>query len=180
MRIGFDLDGVLYDFTDGLRRSVPQELRGPDATRWNFFNDWGISNADFPALAREGVRNRILFWTGSPLPGAITATNVLKEAGHEIVIITHRGVFGEGLPLSREATKYWLTEYGITYDELILSEDKTVGLTDFMIDDKVENYEALRAAGTQGFLMNQLWNAYYETEHRIHTLEEFVKICLKA
>lgn len=175
MRIGFDLDGVLYDFTDGFKRSIPHRYRDGAADRWNFFTEWGITLEEFALYCVQGIRNRILYWTGYPLPDAVEAIKALKAQGHTIVIITHRGNFGEGETLAREATEYWLKSHGIPFDELHLAEDKTSVPTDFMIEDKVENFLALRAAGCQAWLRDQAWNHHHETPYRAMTLWDFVQ-----
>lgn len=180
MRFGFDCDGVLYNFTDGFRRSVPVELHGPDPQVYGIHKAWNMDHDVFLDHVKRGIEERILFWTGEPLPGALATVNGLKQAGHEILIITHRGVLGEGPEVAREATAHWLDSNGFMYDEIYLAEDKTSVPTDAMVEDKIENFLALEAAGVDAYLIDQAWNRHLDTDKRIHHLSEFAERALAA
>ena len=173
MRVGFDCDGVLYDFTDGFRRSIPEKFHHLKANRWNFFHDWGISTQEFLDYSKKGVENKILFWTGDPIENSVDVVNNIRLAGHEVIIITHRGIFGEGESLAREATEHWLSLHGIGYDDLVLTEDKTSVKTDIMIEDKPENYLDLEKAGIESWIVDQPWNLHFEAKRRVPDLLAF-------
>lgn len=173
MRVGIDLDGPVYDFVDGLKRSMPHEYRALPANEYAFHKKWGLTTPEFLTYCCQGVRNGILFWTGSPEAHAKETFKELRAGGHEIVILTHRGIFGEGEALAKNATEFWLETNQLEYDELILIEDKTSIHTDAMIEDKVENFLALAEHGNDAYLIDKPWNREIETANRVFSLQEF-------
>lgn len=152
LRIGIDLDGVVHDFVGAYRRFlrsfVGHRHTMPEPTRWDFYEDWNVTKADFLAhLNTEGA-----VFDGKPYPGAIGALDQLRDAGHSIHIVTHR-------PASQVRTTCdWLEKWSVPYDTLTFAEDKTIAKVDVFLEDNVENYEALRAAGVQAFLLDRPWN----------------------
>lgn len=151
MRIGVDLDGVVYEFVDALRSLLIWRGRivepVPPATHWSFYKDWGLTTPEFLDILCEGI----VFLTGHPTAGAIRGLVRLRNAGHTIHIVTHRS--------AEAATETWLHTHGVPYDSLTFSEDKTCVPVDVFIDDRKENYDAIEAAGILAFLYDRPWNA---------------------
>lgn len=174
MKIGFDCDGVLYNLEKTFELCVPPHRIGPPPTKWNFYHTWdNMTTEEFGNYIAEGVRNRIMFWTGDPYEEAVAAVNSVKKAGHEVYIITHRGTFGVGEKLALEATAFWLESHGFLFDDIILTGDKTSFKTDAMIDDKIENVLALHGAGTEAWVRSQPWNSELEWGRRAPSLNDF-------
>lgn len=162
-RVGFDLDGVLYNFGDSVKRYLDHTDRGhlwksgpTPAPFWDFYKDWGWTGAEFVQMCNEGADAGFIF-TGPAREGAVEAVGRVASLGHEIIIITDRQ-FGTTPKSSHDNTYEWLESHGIEYDELVFSADKTCVPTDFFVEDKLENYDALVAAGTNTFLINRSWN----------------------
>lgn len=177
-RIGVDCDGVLYVLEEAFNRALPPKLRlevTPEATKWHFYEDFELNRDDFQAFARQGIRNGVIFWTGEPYEGVKEGMKLLKDAGHEIVIITHRGILGEGEELARRATEYWLSHHGIPYDELHLTGDKGSIPTDYMIDDKPENIELIKVSGSVPVMQERPWNSHYQTEYTATSFLDFAQ-----
>jgi hypothetical protein len=65
---------------------------------------------------------------------------------------------------------------------LIFSADKTCRWTDFFIEDKLSNYDALVEAGTNTFLINRAWNFVEggDARNRINHFAEYVDAIEKA
>lgn len=167
LRVGIDLDGVLYDFAASFRRYLVasgQILEGvlPDEEpgRWSFYEDWGFSLDEFIKLCNDGVDAGYVF-RGPTRPHAVESVRRIKDMGHSVHIITDRK-FGSDPVNSEIATKHWLDEHGIPYDTLTFSADKTCVPTDCFVEDKLENYDALREAGVAAFLVSRPWN--YDAE----------------
>lgn len=163
MRVGFDLDGVLYDFGNSVRRyldSIGKSYGWKDDAHephhWDFYEYWGMDRKEFAQLCHDGVDAGFIF-RGGIRPNAIEAIERVARLGHEIIIITDRQ-FGSTPKNSHDATCEWLAEHGIEYDELVFSADKTCVQTDLFVEDKLENYDALMAAGTPCYLINRAWN----------------------
>lgn len=163
MRVCFDSDGVLDNFGEGVRETL--EARGlghlwksgpTNKSYWNFYEDWGWTFPQFKELVDWGVDNGYIF-TGHWRDHAIESVRRVAELGHEIIIITDRG-FGSDPRNSQRNTIEAFARAGIEYDELIFSADKTVGNVDIMVEDKLENFDALVAHGVPTYLINRAWN----------------------
>ncbi|WP_032380979.1 5' nucleotidase, NT5C type [Rhodococcoides fascians] len=189
-RIGIDLDGVLYPFGDVFRTFMVKHMHWPkdlcgEQTEWHFYEKWGLSAAGFKAMCdRAANENRL--WSGAVLQNSDrVALGRLQAAGHTLHIITDRQ-FGAHPAISHSATANWLLANTVPYDTLTFSGDKTIVATDYMIDDKLENYDALYATGCEPYLLNQPWNADDEEEansyvrRRVNTLGEFANTVINA
>lgn len=183
MRVGVDIDGVLYDFASGLRNYL-HEIEEDDHTvgcsygapeRWEFYEDWGFDLHDFMQHCHNGVDAGWVFWSGPSFPGARGALQSLRNEGHTIVLITDRHFGAPGM--SRRATESWLASHNMPYDELHITADKATVKVDFHIDDKIENYEAMRGAGVQSFLLARPWNSEHQTDATtVNSLFEYAGI----
>lgn len=184
-RIGFDLDGVCYNFADSFKRYLvyagirkPEDFPPGETHRWNFYEDWGFTIEEFLKHCHDGADKGFIF-TGPTRDGAVEAMNTLHERGHEIHIVTDRS-FGSRPEISQLNTLDWLANHGFKYHSVTFSADKTVVSTDFFIEDKLENYDALDARGTQVYLINRPWNTHVlpDNRRRVDTLDQFVDIVL--
>ena len=163
MRVGFDSDGCIDNFGEGVRQTMVARgighlwKSGPTKTPfWNWYEDWGWSFAQFKELVDWGVDHGYIF-TGHWRPNAIESVRRVAELGHEIIIITDRA-FGSDPRNSQRNTIESFANAGIEYDELHFTADKTSVPVDLMVEDKLANYDALVAAGTPTWLINRPWN----------------------
>jgi len=179
LRIGVDLDDVLYPFVRGLALFIhestgrPLEELGP-ATCWEFYErNWGYTENEFLELFEAGVDAGVVFSEGDPLPGSVEAVRALKEAGHSVHIVTDRFVGRR----SHANTEEWLAKHEIPYDSLTYSRDKTVVRTDAFIDDNSKNVLALREAGCAAFLLDtgRSDQAGFRQEWTVDSLAGFVE-----
>lgn len=176
MRIGWDLDGVEYDFAESVRRAVQYfgmdlPLCEGEPDDWYFYRAWGLSDSDFVDLCNRGADAGIIF-AGNRRPGGREAMARVRAAGHSIHIITDRA-FGSHPSISEKTTRLFLEEHGYEYDSLTFSADKTVVPTDYFIEDKIGNYDALDSVGTRVFLINRPWNMLSDNRRRVNSLDEF-------
>lgn len=181
MRIGFDLDGVGFNFGDSCHRYLVHTGQGhlwksgptPDPF-WDWYKDWGWTTEQFLEFCHAGADAGFIF-AGPVRDGFDEAVRRVAEMGHEIIIITDRQ-FGTTPEVSHNLTCEWLAEHGIEYDELVFSADKTCVPTDFFIEDKLANYDALKAKGTNAFLLNRPWNFVDggDNRNRIDTIKQYV------
>lgn len=176
MRVGFDMDGVIYDFR---RAQSDFEIARGNAhcaleladDHWDYFEGWGWTVDQWLRYYAEGVDAGQILRLGEPLPGAVDAFNALRASGHTIHIVTDRSVGDD----PQRATREWLADYGFVYDSLTFSKDKTATPTDIFIEDRLQNADALNAAGTLCYLINRPWNAVpLDTRPRVDSLEQFV------
>lgn len=163
MRVGFDLDGVVYNFGDSVKRYLDHIGKGdlwksgPTKTPyWDWYKDWGWTGQQFVELCNEGADAGFIF-TGPAREGAVEAFGRVAALGHEIIIVTDRS-FGSHPGVSQRNTVEWLQYHGIEYDELVFSANKCCVPTDMFVEDKIANYDALVANGTPTWLINRAWN----------------------
>lgn len=179
MRIGFDLDGVLFNFGDSVQRFLEHTGRGhlwksgpTESPFWDFYKDWGWTSAEFVQLCNEGADAGFIF-CGPAREHAAEAVGKVLSLGHEVIIITDRQ-FGTTPEVSHRNTTKWLDQHGIEFDELRFSADKTCVSTDMFVEDKLENYDALVEAGSNAFLINRAWNQVGpDARNRINHVMEF-------
>lgn len=180
MRVGLDLDGVLFNFGQSVKEYLEATSRGylwksgPNPKPyWDWYKDWKWTTPEFLELCHKGADAGYIF-RGNVRDNAVAAVWELKAAGHELIIITDRS-FGTTPEVSHNATKEWWKEYGFPdYDEIHFSPDKTIVPTDIFVEDKLENYDALTKAGTIAYLINRPWNdAPGDVRRRIDDIIEF-------
>lgn len=183
LRIGFDLDGVLYNFGDSVKRYLDFIGQGhiwksgpTPEPYWDFYKDWGWTGKEFVELCNAGADAGFIF-CGPTRHNAKRAVQAVKDMGHEVIIITDRQ-FGTTPSVSHNHTRNWLLQHKIPFDELHFSADKTIVPTDMFIEDKLENYDALDAAGVEVYLVNRKWNFVDgdgDNRRRIRHVMDYVK-----
>lgn len=178
MRVGIDLDGCNINFQDSCNEFL--EIEGhPFRFRegvWEFYREHGWDGKTFVDFCNRAADANVLFNT-DPYPGAVEAFGRIARMGHELIIITDRS-FGSTPRVSEQITCEWLARHGYEYDELVFSVDKTIVWTDVFVEDKLENYDALVAAGTDCYLINRPWNQVPggDARKRIKDMNEYADI----
>ena len=174
LRVGFDCDGVLYDWHASVRQHLGLDLeQAPNPATWRFHQDWGFSREAFVQAVHAGVDSGVVFGWGEPMTGAREALTRVKAAGHSIHIATDCGGFGT--PGVAQASRIkWLTDNDLPFDTITFGSDKTIVDVDCMIDDKLDNYQDLERAGTNAYLFDQPWNRFATDVRRVHSLQEYV------
>lgn len=179
MRIGIDLDEVCYDFAASVHHYLATstdlevgEYEKPQC--WDFYRKYGLATEQFLDTCNRGVDAGIIFSYGKPFPGVVDALHSMRNAGHTLHIITNRS-FGAD-DNAQKATENWLVEHNVPYDTLTFSSNKSIIQTDFMIDDLLDNYEALDRTGCQVYLMDRPWNRDGSDKRRVLSMEEFAEI----
>jgi 5'(3')-deoxyribonucleotidase len=178
MRVGFDLDGVLYDFGGSVRRyhdyiGRPYGFKGgePEPHTWNFFKYWKMDSSEFVQICHDGVDAGFIF-QGPTRQNAVEAMRAVKEMGHTVVIITDRQ-FGSSPEKSHLATRQWLEFHEFPYDELVFSADKTIVPTDVFVEDKLENYDLITTNGGLCYLITRPWNKRNDKRRRIEDISDY-------
>jgi len=183
LRVGFDSDGVLDNFSEGVRQAMVARgighlwKSGPTPRSfWNYYEDWGWTFEQFKELVDWGVDNGYVF-TGHFRPNAVETVGRIARMGHEIIIVTDR-FFGTDPENSHRNTIEAFRRAGIEYDELHFTRDKTSVELDTMVEDKLENYDALVAKGVPTWLINRAWNEVPggDTRRRIDDIADYGEV----
>lgn len=183
MRIGFDVDGVIYRFTKAyhlwLNQSKGMSLDPEvEAHTWDWFKDWETIE-EFRQNLHDGVDSGQMYWQGELYEPQIRQNLLdLRAAGHTIHVVTAR-LFGvEKCPL--EATQHFFATHGLVYDEMIVSKNKACVPTDLFLEDNLRNYEALEGSGTVPYLVNRPYNLEKDTRRRVDSVDEFTNLILEG
>lgn len=183
MRIGLDIDGVLYQWDKTARymlREVlpnsPYAKEGPlgqESKNWNYIKDH-VSSEHWQWLWKEGVELG-LFRYGHLYRGSIVAVRRLAMLG-DVVLITHR-------PKSAlNDTLAWLGYLDLPISGLhfLTAEEPKSAVTpqcDVYLDDKGANCIdlAINTSARVVALMDRRWNADCEMEgvNRVYSWREF-------
>jgi 5'(3')-deoxyribonucleotidase len=177
MRIMIDLDGCLYNWVESLRQEVfLNAIRDmPEPTKWEFWDEWGLTYEEFKAVFTLGVNAGRIFARGEPAQGGVVVLQSLRQDGHTIHIVSNRSIGSRSLT----NTAGWIREWGVPYDTFTLAADKTIIKTDIAIDDCTDNLIALRKAGTRAICFDHPWNQDWNGE-RVSTWMEFYKLVKDA
>jgi uncharacterized protein len=156
MRIAIDIDSTLHHYWDALaaasRKRFGVDLPYEQQTTWTITR-----------LREEQLRAAIAdthsddaIALARPYPNAVRIVNGWHEAGNFIHITSHRA------ERCQPATKRWLDEIGLAYDDLFCSYDK-IGRAieldiDVLIDDSPVNLVAALEAGMVAATIEHPWN----------------------
>ena len=166
MKIGIDLDGVvlntevlwstyaeLYDCIELNKNSVINTEEPHIQKRY----DWKKEDED-------------KFWDKYAdmtefdiVPGAKQVINLLKEEGHELIVITARGAISK----QHEIAAQKLEDEGIQFDKYYWKQKEKLDICqleniDVMIDDNYHICEAIREAGIPVIYFNALYRKHLE------------------
>jgi hypothetical protein len=183
MKIGLDLDGVCFNFTDALYSyAVHHQLIEPSASRiastWDWFkHEWGWESGEFA----ERMTDAIEFWDlyarpGLVYPGVVEGVAELRRQGHTIHIITDRARFGPP-GMAAEQTYRWLDAEGVEFDTVTFAQHKAAVLrADVAFDDAPHHWRAYQDAGAVCVLRDHPYNQDCEPALRTPTFDGFVTL----
>lgn len=151
--LGVDLDGVVADFTRGMKPIAAEWLGVSEKSLTDEisygFPEWRLERSGgYDALHRFAVKERQLFAQLPPIPGAPAALRRLSAVGDiRIRIITHRLYIHWFHKEAIHQTTEWLEQHGIPYWDICFMRDKAAVGANLYVEDSPENIQALRAAG---------------------------------
>lgn len=154
MRVGVDIDGVLINSA-----AMWYEAGMKFAKENNIIVNPNPNEFLTPAMFKWSDKIDKTFWMGFyedyyrfslPIPKAVEALKKLKNEGHEIYLITARGILDFekndiGIDKIRQMTLDWLSNNEIPYDKIIFSETLSKSKiclennVDVMVDDSSQN-----------------------------------------
>jgi beta-phosphoglucomutase-like phosphatase (HAD superfamily) len=162
---GVDLDGVVADFIQGLKPIAADwlgvsEHELTDDVSYGF-KEWKLGGVrGYNDLHRYAVKERRLFETLPPIPGAAAALRRLSRRGVRIRIITHR-LYIEWFHRQAVAqTVEWLERHGVPYWDLCFMAKKSSVEADVYVEDSPVNIASLRAARRQVIVLRNSTNRH--------------------
>lgn len=167
--LNLDLDGVIYPFHAALKSFAIkyrlldfEDVVHAEPTKWEFWEDWNISEGEWKSVFRKGVEQGVVWGMGSPVPGSVSALWRIAEAGWNIRIVTNRLVHKFGHHAAITQTADWLDQHNIPYwDICFLGKSEKHDLyAEAMIDDNIVNCELFKDRWPQStvILFKQPWN----------------------
>lgn len=172
------MDGVMFNFATVIQEKTSQYMGVglPFPTRWEFYEDWGMTHDDFHSYLKRLAEQDEIFNQGSPYHNTTEGWQSLREQGLKIHIITHRPWEAYG------QTVQWLERFRFIPDTLHFTGDKAVVLTGIAkdecasIDDHYEQYLSYERRHAHSFLRTQPWNTGDRfTARRVTDLLDFAE-----
>lgn len=149
-----DLDGVVVDYYKAIRPIAAEWLNKPvQELTPNFsfgFKEWGLppkGELGYNYLHRWAVRQKDIFLTAEPIPGAAYTLRRLSAKSIHIRIVTHRLYVGGLHEKVVAQTVQWLERHHIPYSDLCFLKNKVSLDADLYIDDSPSNIRAYANAG---------------------------------
>ena len=165
--LGLDLDGVSGDYIQWWRDIVSEHLNVPaeqftsTPTTWGL-KEWKLPDGIWEQLAAKRANS---YNQQNPIPGVAYATQMLRQSGWRIRVITKRAAAESGMPGSNPTrvvtdTTEWITETGIVWDDLCFVDDKRGVHADLYVDDCPDIIYELRREGHKVVVFDQPYNRW--------------------
>lgn len=166
VKIGWDIDGVGYDFPAALKFFAEHYEPGIDgadltlpARSWDWWtSQWGWSKDQFRRIHHRGIHSGVLYQSSGVMEGFREGLQRVREAGGTNHLITARPALAD--PLVASQTTRWLRTNSLDglVDSLSFSTDKGLIDWDYYLDDHAPTVEALRERGLAAFLYDAPYN----------------------
>ena len=188
LRVGVDLDEVIYGFVPELRH-IAKALLGrelPVPSTWAIWDDWDIEYDEWSELLQTATSLGV-FVSGEPTPGALTGLEVLRQQGVECVIVTSRSVEGFAIEDIGLFTGVWMSKHGVDLPVIFSGDNckgdvcEQYGLT-VLVDDAPEHLMQADGHTVTPIVWDAPWNRLDELEHleRAHSWSELVDLIIGA
>ena len=160
---GVDLDGVVGDFYDAMRKIAAGWLDKPIealTTEVSYgLDEWGLAEyGGYERLHRFAITQRNLFRDMEPIKDAPAVLRKLNSHGIRIRIITHRLFLKYSHRTTITQTVDWLDSWDIPYWDLCFMADKGAVGAHVYIDDAPSNVMRLRNQGCNTIVFSNSTN----------------------
>lgn len=184
MKLGFDLDGCLVDFTSAFIDrivSVTGEDKFPprpfDVPCWDYPAHFGYTPEQVDAVWDDITADSLFWMSLSPLAGEQNTVQRIKglTPEHDVYFITAR----PGRNAKRQS-EIWLRWYGFDDPTVLISGHKGLACKalelDLYVDDKRENCDSVHFdSKTRVFIYDQPWNREGQDFYsRVRSIDEML------
>lgn len=185
--VAHDLDGCHFNFVGAfcarMARVDPANAEMYMAQAWptrrDFYKNFGWDTREFLAhyadAMDEGLLADVAFTHDDTVAAAHKIKRELAADGIDVesIVATDRSVGAPGA--GEDQTHEWIAGTEFPAERVIITADKTEVNADYFVEDTIGNYEALRAAGTECYLIRRPWNEdpNIPAEHYVDTMDEF-------
>ena len=146
MNIGIDIDGVIADIEPYIfeygAKLLYDKGRTLDDIKRKEYETYEIFKWDRDTEHEFWDNYMLEYYKNAPARAfASEVIRKLKEQGHNIYIITARGISEKNLySYLKRITKEWLKRENIYYDEIFFEKDKKKIIQEYNIDVMIEDY----------------------------------------
>lgn len=182
MKIGVDLDGVVFDFAGAFLNycniKYGTNNHPADCTEWNFQDCANIHLTEQMVLESFDDFNKYRMWQSMDVfPDVKESLCALEAMGNKIIYITHR-MEGSERPTLKAIIKHGLPIHGIFFCETSKEKADICRKMDIplAIDDKYDTIKEYEEAGIIGVLMGAPYNERIEHKYKVDDMSGLVKI----
>ena len=175
MRIGIDIDNTISETTKQYIKMINEYCKDNEITIEQFKNN---KNCEIDCFKKYGLNNIKKI---AVKKGAIEVLNLLKKNNKIIIITARSNKQIKNLFDFDAVTKNWLKDNNIYYDEYygsVYGDEKTKicidKKIDLMIDDDINNYNAIKSAGINVKLFDDE-RLHLDCKDRIDSWEDIKK-----
>lgn len=185
IHVGHDVDGPHYDFIGAYIADLAEQ-NPTERDRYrvenclpnrDFFVGMGLTFDDFMRTYADAMKRNVLNKPGFTYPGSVDAAHRIDATlGDRVAqhLITDRSVGGRRAGATQTAA--WAGDVEFPFDSITINRDKTVRPTHFFLEDHIGNYQALRAAGSECYVVRRFWNdgdVNVDPDHWVESADEF-------
>jgi len=178
----FDIDGVIADTGKAMINIVQNDLNKKwvsveDIVEYDVTKLSWLNNHEIEHLLTKFCQPEFYYYI-PPMPYAAEVTDILRQKGWEIILVTARP------PFLYDITLYWLKKYSIHFNSLISSrpEEKINYCVNndkcFLVEDRGDLLLQIeeKMPEMKIFIYDQPWNRRINVGKRIKTLKEIVEV----
>jgi hypothetical protein len=161
VRIGVDIDGVLFPWEDAVREAVAMRfgVNLGELTTWDSY-ELELGPARWAWLWTEDGIDAVLGQTWRTYPGVVEAIRTVMGLGHAVHFVTHRDPGTSGLHTTEFLDRHFggLRWEGLHVVRSMVAK-RTLGRWDVFVDDKPETvFDFLANTNARVFAPARPWN----------------------
>lgn len=182
--INVDVDGVLYDFTEAMRKEIVLQMglpldSLPDPQEWSLQNVWPVTWAQLRSVMHDGIAQGRVFRSGQMLEDVWTRRSLqhMIDLGWHVRLVTSKTFDDDFITMqARKNMLDWVHTNEIPHHTISFTDES--GKLSYRADAVIDDKPTLSWVqwGAENFLYDQPWNQTINVEEhqitRVKTLFE--------